>query len=106
MNIKEILTRAVRTLAQSLLAFLGTNAIGVTDVDWLQALNVGAFAAILSILMSVAYPQAGPSGPPLPDEAPAEDALPEEGTLVDGRTTSLGGDQPDYKRKIRNAIRK
>ena len=102
MDFKEILTRAVRTLAQSLLAFLGTNAIGVTDVDWAQALNVAAFAAILSILMSIAYPQAGPSGPPLPDEAPTPDAIPEEGTGVDGSTTSLGGDltnQEEGKKK-------
>ena len=57
--------RAVRTFAQSLLATLGVAGVGVVDADWGQALSVGAMAAVLSVLTSVAASRVDPVGPSL-----------------------------------------
>ena len=45
--------RAVKTVAQTALATIGTAAIGVLDVDWLMVLSVSALAGIMSLLTSV-----------------------------------------------------
>ena len=59
--------RAVRTFAQAMLAYIGTGAIVIGDVNWLAALSAGLMGAVLSILMALAG---------LP-EAKAESAVPE-----------------------------
>ena len=46
--------RAVRTVAQAALAFIGTNAIGITDVDWAGVASVAALAGVVSLLTSIA----------------------------------------------------
>lgn len=45
--------RALKTLAQTAIATIGTTAL-LTDVDWKVVLSASALAAILSILTSVA----------------------------------------------------
>lgn len=47
-------TRALKTTAQSALALIGTNAIGVTDVDWIAVASAAALAGIVSLLTSLA----------------------------------------------------
>ena len=46
--------RAIKTFAQALVAEIGTGAVGIVDLDWLQMLGVAATAAVLSLLTSVA----------------------------------------------------
>ena len=46
--------RALRTFAQALLASIGTGAVGITQIDWLGAASIGATAAVVSILTSIA----------------------------------------------------
>lgn len=46
--------RALKTAAQTAVAMIGTGAVGVTDLDWLQILSVSATSAVLSILTSTA----------------------------------------------------
>lgn len=52
--IKAALVRAGRTFAQSMLAFIGTGALVLSDVNWLAALSAGAMGAVVSLLMSLA----------------------------------------------------
>lgn len=45
--------RAVKTFAQAALAAIGTDAIGLLDVDWVTILSVAGLATVLSLLTSV-----------------------------------------------------
>lgn len=51
---KATLIRAVRTFAESMLAYIGTGAIVLKDVDWLAALSAGALGFVIAILMALA----------------------------------------------------
>lgn len=45
--------RAIKTVAQTAVATIGTSAV-INDVNWLMVLSASALAGILSILTSVA----------------------------------------------------
>lgn len=51
---KAALVRAVKTVAQTAVALIGTGAVGFTDLDWLRILSVAGVAGLLSILTSIA----------------------------------------------------
>jgi hypothetical protein len=46
--------RAIRTIAQSALAFISTSATVLHDVNWLMVLSAGLMGGIVSILTSIA----------------------------------------------------
>lgn len=46
--------RSIKTMAQTAVALIGTNAIGITEVDWLAVGSASLLAGIVSILTSVA----------------------------------------------------
>lgn len=46
--------RAVRTFAEAMLAYIGTGALVLGDVNWLAALSAGAFGAITAVLLALA----------------------------------------------------
>lgn len=50
---KAALIRAIRTFAEAMLAYIGTGAIVLKDVDWLAALSAGAFGFILAWLIAL-----------------------------------------------------
>lgn len=45
--------RTIKTGAQTLVALIGTEAVGVTSLDWPQMLSVAATAMLLSVLTSI-----------------------------------------------------
>lgn len=48
------LVRAVRTFAESMLAYIGTGAVVLGDVNWIAALSAGAFGFVVAILFALA----------------------------------------------------
>lgn len=55
--------RAVKTAAQTAVALIGTEAVGLFSLDWAQIGSVVATATILSLLTSIAGDTAGKNGP-------------------------------------------
>lgn len=51
---KATLVRAVRTFAESVIAYIGTGAIVLKDVDWLAALSAGGLGFVTAIFMALA----------------------------------------------------
>lgn len=51
--IKAMIIRALHTFAQTMLATIGTTAVAINEVNWLQALSISGTAVILSILKSI-----------------------------------------------------
>jgi hypothetical protein len=46
--------RAIRTFAEAALAYIGTGAVVLGDVNWMAALSAGAFGAVTAILLALA----------------------------------------------------
>jgi hypothetical protein len=46
--------RALRTFAEAMLAYIGTGAVVLGDVNWIAALSAGAFGAVTAILLALA----------------------------------------------------
>jgi hypothetical protein len=55
--------RAIRTVAQTAAALLGTDAVNIIDVDWAGIAGVSVTAGVLSILTSIAASEVGAPGP-------------------------------------------
>ena len=51
---KAAAIRAIKTMAQTGIALIGTNLIGVADVDWVAVGSVALVAGIVSLLTSLA----------------------------------------------------
>ena len=52
--IKAAGVRALKTVAQTAVALIGTNAIGITEVNWVGVASGAALAGIVSLLTSLA----------------------------------------------------
>lgn len=52
--LKAASVRAVKTIAQTAVSLIGTNAIGITEVDWFAVLSASVLAGIVSVLTSIA----------------------------------------------------
>lgn len=51
---KAALIRALKTAAQTLAALIGTGAVSIIELDWMQMAGVTATTAVLSLLTSLA----------------------------------------------------
>ena len=51
---KAALIRAIRTFAEAMLAYIGTGAIILKDVNWIAALSAGAMGFIVALLLALA----------------------------------------------------
>ena len=45
--------RMLRTFAEAALAYIGTGAVVLSDVNWLAALSAGAMGAVLAFLLAL-----------------------------------------------------
>lgn len=46
--------RAIRTFAEAALAYIGTGAVVLGDVNWIATLSAGAFGAVCALLLALA----------------------------------------------------
>lgn len=60
-------SKPVRTAAQAAAAIIGTNAVGITDVDWVGVASASGLAAILCVLLALGDGSTL-SGDPVPGE--------------------------------------
>ena len=51
--LKVVGIRTVKTMAETALAVIGTNTIGITDVDWLGLLSACALSGFVTILFNI-----------------------------------------------------
>ena len=51
--IKKVGIRTVKTMAETALAVIGTNAVGITDVDWIGVLSAVALSGVVTILFNI-----------------------------------------------------
>ena len=45
--------RTIKTMAETAIAVIGTNAVGITDVDWLGVLSAMALSGVVTILFNI-----------------------------------------------------
>ncbi len=50
---KAALIRAIRTFAEAMLAYIGTGAVVLGDVNWLAALSAGGMGFVLAWLIAL-----------------------------------------------------
>ena len=46
--------RAIRTFAEAALAYIGTGAVVLGDVNWMATLSAGIFGAVTALLLALA----------------------------------------------------
>ena len=51
--LKATSIRTVKTMAEMAIAIIGTNVIGITDVDWLGVLSGCSLAGVITILTCI-----------------------------------------------------
>lgn len=56
---RELLERAIKTFAQTLVAALGVGATDFVSMPWMKGLTLAGVAALLSVLTSIASSRVG-----------------------------------------------
>lgn len=51
--LKSVGIRTLKTMAETALAVIGTNVIGITEVDWLGVLSAVALSGVVTILFNI-----------------------------------------------------
>lgn len=51
--IRDVIVRTVKTMAETAIAVIGTNAAGITDVDWLGVGSAVLLSGIVTILFNI-----------------------------------------------------
>ena len=51
--LKSVAIKVVKTMAETALAVIGTNTIGITDVDWIGLLSACALSGVVTILFNI-----------------------------------------------------
>ena len=51
--IKCVGIKTIKTMAETAIAVIGTNAVGITDVDWIGVLSAMALSGVVTILFNI-----------------------------------------------------
>ena len=51
--LKSVAIKTLKTMAETAIAVIGTNAVGITDVDWLGVLSAVALSGVVTILFNI-----------------------------------------------------
>lgn len=51
--LKKVAIRTVKTMAETAIAVIGTNAVGVTDVDWVGVGSAVLLSGVVTILFNI-----------------------------------------------------
>ena len=66
---KAALIRAIRTFAEAMLAYIGTGAVVLGDVNWIAALSAGGMGFVLAWLLALTgLPEAETEAKQPPDQ--------------------------------------
>ena len=57
---KDLAERAAKSVAQSLILLIGTDAVSITELDWQKIVGISITYGVLSVLTSIA--SYGPAG--------------------------------------------
>lgn len=79
--IKDAIERAIKTFAQTLLAYFGADALDVLRADWGNALSIAGGAVVLSLLTSLLSLKIGHSGTASATDAVVPASGPHDDTL-------------------------
>lgn len=62
---KAALIRGIRTFAEAMLAYIGTGAVVLGDVNWIAALSAGGFGFVTAMLLALTgLPEVEKTDPP------------------------------------------
>lgn len=50
---KKVAIRTIKTMAETAIAVIGTNAVGITDVDWLGVGSAMLLSGVVTILFNI-----------------------------------------------------
>ena len=51
--LKTVAIKTVKTMAETAIAVIGTNVMGITEVDWLGVLSAVALSGVVTILFNI-----------------------------------------------------
>ena len=51
--LKMVAIKTVKTMAETAIAVIGTNVMGITEVDWLGVLSAVALSGVVTILFNI-----------------------------------------------------
>lgn len=51
--LKSVGIKTLKTMAETALSVIGTNAIGITDVDWIGVLSAVALSGVVTIFFNI-----------------------------------------------------
>jgi hypothetical protein len=51
--IKSVAIKTVKTMAETAIAVIGTNAVGITDVDWIGVGSAMLLSGVVTILFNI-----------------------------------------------------
>ncbi len=51
--LKSVVIKVAKTMAETALAVIGTNTIGITDVDWLGVLGACVLSGVVTVLFNI-----------------------------------------------------